>query len=188
MTNTAALDDGIIAIGGLSRALGGQAVLADVGSLLWVLLRQVVPCDTMAMFTSDEARDQVVVRYAAGAHAGVLEGIARPRSTGIAGWVAQYRRPVVNAEPILDLGFRASIAPALRSSLVVPLVEDGALVAILALYSTQLLAFTDDHAEMLDVLGPRIARTLGDAVVERPRRTPETPVLRPAGGAEHGGS
>ena len=42
MTNSAALDDGIMAIGGLSRALGGQAVLADVGSLLWVLIRQVV--------------------------------------------------------------------------------------------------------------------------------------------------
>lgn len=183
MTNSAALDDGIMAIGGLSRALGGQAVLADVGSLLWVLIRQVVRCDTMAMFTADESRDQVVIRYAAGVHAKVLDGIARPRSTGIAGWVASNRLPVLNAEPIIDLGFRASVAPALRSSLVVPLVEEGVLVAVLALYSTQLLAFTDEHAEMLGVLGPRLARTLGDAVVDRPRRTAETPVLRLVGGS-----
>jgi GAF domain-containing protein len=138
----------------------------------------------MAMYTSDEPRNQVVIRYAAGAHAPVLDGITRPRSTGIAGWVAHYRRPVLNAEPILDLGFRASAAPALRSSLVVPLIDEGALVAVLALYSTQLLAFTDDHVEMLDVLGPRLARTLGDAVVERRRGIAETPVLGPFEGLD----
>jgi GAF domain-containing protein len=183
LKKTAVLDDGILAISSLSRALGGDARLSDVGSLLWVLLRQVVPCDSVALFMPDTVRDQVVVRYAAGAHANVLHGITRPRSTGIAGWVAVNRRPILNAEPVFDLGFRVTSAPALRSSLVVPLIDGDALIAVMALYSKDLLAFTEEHADMLDVLGTRLARTLGEAVLEDDEVSygSETPVLRLVG-------
>jgi GAF domain-containing protein len=164
-TNTAFLDEGVLALSGLSRAVGRAAQLSDVGPLLWVLLRHIVPCDALALFLPDEAHDHVVVRFAAGLHADAIRGITRPASMGIAGWVAVNRRPVLNAEPVLDLGFRASSSPALRSSLVVPLVGSDAVIAVLALYSKDLLAFTDDHVEMLDLLGPRLALSLVDAVI-----------------------
>ena len=159
------LDDGLLAVSSLSRALDGTAQLSDVGALLWVLLRQIVPCDALALFLPDETHDHVVVRYAAGAHAHALRGVTRPASSGIAGWVAVNRTPVVNAEPILDLGFRAGSAPALRSSVVVPLVESDAVIAVLSLYSHELLAFTDDHVRVLELLAPRLAASLIDAVI-----------------------
>src|SRR5262247_3486197 len=112
----------------LSRALGGQAQLADVGSLVWMLIRQLVPCDALALFLPDETHDHVVVRFAAGAHAHALRGVTRPTSTGIAGWVAVNRTSILNGEPILDLGFRAASEPALRSSVVVPLVDSDAVI------------------------------------------------------------
>lgn len=160
-TNTAVLNEGILAISGLSRALGGDARLSDVGSLLWVLLRPVVPCDTVALFVPDDSGGQVVVRYAAGTHAMAFRSFARPMSAGVAGWVAANRRPILNAEPVLDLGPAASVTPALRSSLVVPMVDGQNLAAVLALYSTGLLAFTEEHLDMLDALGRRLARMLG---------------------------
>ena len=163
-TNEASVDDGFQAITSLSRAVADGARLPDVGSLLWVLLRQMVPCDAMALFTLDTAAGQVVVRYAAGAHAGVLHGIRRPAGSGIAGWVALHRRSILNAEPVFDLG-RMTASSALRSSVVVPLVDNGAIVAVLSLYSKDLLAFTDEHVSMLELLGPRLALALGDAVV-----------------------
>jgi GAF domain-containing protein len=164
-TNEACLDDGFQAITSLSRAVAAGVPLPDVGSLLWVVLRQMVPCDAMALFTLNPAQTHVVVRYAAGAHAGLLEGLTRPAGAGIAGWVAVNRQSVLNAEPIFDFGFRVSSFPALRSSVVVPLVDNGAVVAVLALYSKDLLAFTDEHASMLELLGPRLAVTLADAAV-----------------------
>lgn len=160
VTNAAGLDDGFLAITSLSRAVGGSVQLPDVGSLLWVLLRQIVPCDAMALFLPDATHEHVVVRYAAGAHAGLLHGVTRPAASGIAGWVAVNRRSVLNAEPVFDLGFRVRSSPALRSSVVVPLVDNGAVVAILALYSKDLLAFTDEHVSMLELLGPRLALAL----------------------------
>ena len=51
------LDDGLLAISSLTRALGGQAQLVDVGSLLWILIRQIVPCDACLLYTSPSPRD-----------------------------------------------------------------------------------------------------------------------------------
>jgi GAF domain-containing protein len=159
------LDDGLLAVASLSRALGGQAQLADVGALVWMLIRQIVPCDAMALFLPDEAHDHVVVRFAAGAHASALHGVTRPAATGLAGWVAVNRAPIVNGEPILDLGFRAETAPALRSSIVVPLVDSDAVIAVLALYSNELLSFTEDQLRVLELLAPSLAASLVDAVI-----------------------
>jgi len=162
---TPILDDGLLAIASLTRALGGTAQLADVGSLLWALMRQVVPCDAMALFLPDESHDHVVVRYAAGAHAHALRGVTRPTPQGVAAWVAVHRETVLNAEPILDLGFRATSTPALRSSLVAPLIDSDAVIAVLALYSKDLLAFSDDHARVIELLAPRLAASMVDAVI-----------------------
>jgi GAF domain-containing protein len=159
------LDDGLLAIGSLTRALGGNAQLGDVGSLVWMLIRQVVPCEAMALFLPDEAHDHVVVRFAAGAHAHALRGVTRPTATGLAGWVAVSRAPIVNGEPVVDLGFRAETSPSLRSSIVVPLVHSDALIAVLALYSEDLLAFTDDHLRVLELLAPSLAASMVDAVI-----------------------
>lgn len=156
------MDGGFEAITSLSRAVAAGVRLPDVGSLLWVVLGQMVPCDAMALFMPDETGARVGVRYAAGRHANLLEGISRPTGLGVAGWVGLNRRSVLNAEPIFDLGFRAS---ALRSSVVVPLIDNGEVIAVLALYSKDLLAFTDEHATMLELLGSRLAVTLADAAV-----------------------
>jgi putative nucleotidyltransferase with HDIG domain len=157
--------DALLALASLSRALAGDAQLCDVGALLWMLLRQIVPSDGMALFLPDEAQDHVVIRYAAGVHAAALRGVTRPTAMGIAGWAAVNRRSVLNGEPGLDLGFRADSAPALRSCIVVPLVDSDALVAVLALYSTANFGFTEDHVRLLEVLAPRLANALIDAAI-----------------------
>lgn len=179
VTNEPVVTDGFQAITSLSRALGGRVELTDVGSLLWVVLRQMVPCETMAIFMPSPSGAHVTVRYAAGAHAEELKGIRRPVAWGIAGWVAANRRSVVNAEPIFDLGFRVSLVPVLRSSVTVPLVDNGKVVAVLSLYSKDLLAFTDEQATLLELLGPRLALSLADAAKPQILPTPEPrPILR----------
>jgi GAF domain-containing protein len=170
LTNAGGLDDGMVAISSLSRAMGTSVQLSDVGPLLWVLLRQIAPSDAMALFLPDSSRRHVVIRYAAGVHAGALGGLTRPVSTGIAGWVAVNRRAILNSEPMFDLGFRGNASPALRSSLVVPLMHGEAVIAVLALYSTTLLAFTEDQLDKLELLSGRLGVALADAVIADERR------------------
>jgi GAF domain-containing protein len=159
-------DDALLAVASLSRAIGGRAQLPDVGTLVWTLIRQLVPCDAMALFLPDETHDHVVIRFAAGTHAHALAGVTRPTATGIAGWVAVNRTSVLNGEPVLDLGFRASGSPPLRSSVVTPLIMSDAVIAVLSLYSKDLLAFTDEHVRILELLGPSLAASFIDAVID----------------------
>ena len=121
-----------------------------------------VPCDTMALFTLNRAGTHVVARYSAGERLDLLDRLIRPVTSGVAGLAAVNRRSVLNADPTFDLGSRANQAPALRSSVVVPLIDNGAVVAVLALYSTDRLAFTDAQVTLLELLGPRLLLSLGD--------------------------
>jgi GAF domain-containing protein len=120
----------------------------------------------MAIFMPDVDADDIAIRYAAGAHAAGLRGIRRSRGAGIAGWVAVNLRAAVNADPSLDLGYRAADAtPALRSCLAVPLVEGEQLVAVLALYRTPRGAFSEDQVRLVELLAPRLATSLATAVL-----------------------
>jgi GAF domain-containing protein len=160
--NELVLDEDCQAAPSLSYALGDGVPLADVGSLFWVIVRQMVPCDTMALFTLNRAGTHIAARYSAGARTDLLDCLVRPVASGIAGWAAVNRRSVLNADPTFDLGSRANQTPALRSSVIVPLIDNGHLVAVLALYSKDRVAFTDAQVNLLELLGPRLLLSLAD--------------------------
>jgi hypothetical protein len=181
MPADAGIGDELLAITSLSRALTGEARVADVGALLWTILRSVMPCETMAIFLPDIDTDEITLHYAAGAHASSLRGLSKASGAGIAGWVAVNVRPAVNADPALDLGYRAAeSSPALRSCLAVPLVEGEVLIAVLALYRTQRGAFSDDQVRLIELLAPRLATSLAIAVLAEESLEQPAPVAGPA--------
>jgi putative nucleotidyltransferase with HDIG domain len=158
---TPAFSDGVLAVTSLSRALGGNAQIGDVGALLWMILRQTLLCDAMTVSVVDQRTDTMAVRFAAGAHAGLLRTLTRARGTGISGWVAVNLRPAVNAEPMLEIGSQAAdLAPSLRSCLSVPLVDGDTLVAVLSVYAERPQAYSDDHVRLIELLSPRLASAL----------------------------
>jgi putative nucleotidyltransferase with HDIG domain len=151
----------VLGVSSLARALGGEANLADAGALSWMMLKQVLPCSSMGLFVPDERHDTVVGCYAAGSHAALIRNLHASPGDGIVGWVAGHRRTAVNAEPALDFGHGvASLQPPLLSALAVPLIHDGALVAVLSVYATSRGAFSEDHARLLDLLAPRLAASI----------------------------
>jgi putative nucleotidyltransferase with HDIG domain len=157
----APVSDEVLAVTSLARAVAGQASLTDVGALAWMMIRNVVPCTSMALFVNDEAQDTVVVRFAAGAHTGVLRRVRKARGVGIAGWASATRRGVLNADAALDLGPDAgTLSPPLRSALVAPLTHEGSCVGVLALYAATPAAFSDDQLRLLELLGPSLAASI----------------------------
>jgi GAF domain-containing protein len=170
-TTPAQADSGVseevLGISSLARAMAGEAGLADVGALCWMMLKQVLPCAAIGLFVPREEDDTVVGKYAAGQHSLLIRNLRTAPGEGVVGWVAAHRRRALNAEPALDFGLRAiEIDPPLLSSLAVPLIHDSSVVAILAIYATARNAFTDDHARLLDLLAPKLASSLA-AVRER---------------------
>jgi putative nucleotidyltransferase with HDIG domain len=153
--------DEVLAVTSLARAVAGEASLVDVGALAWMMIRNVVPCASMALFLNDDRHDAVEVRFAAGAHTALLRRVRKPRGAGISGWSSATRRGVQNADAALDLGPDAgALAPPLRSGLAVPLTHEGTCVGVLALYASAPAAFSEDHLRLLELLAPSFAASV----------------------------
>ncbi len=173
----------VLAVASLARAVSGDADLADVGALTWMMLRQVVPAVSMALFTHDEKGDAVVAEYAVGAHAAAMGGTRVVLGEGIAGWAAANRRFVLNADPAIDVGMTVAHAtPCLKASLTVPLIHEGALVGVVSLYASAPDAFSADHARLLSLLSPSLAMSVAALPKDRAWAGAKPEPLRPAAG------
>jgi GAF domain-containing protein len=142
--------DEVLAFTSLSRAICGDASINDVGALLWMMVRQVLPCQAMALCVRDERTDLMTAAYAAGAHAAPLWTLRVPMAQGVIGWTAVNRRTVANAAAATDTGGEHS---PLRWTMTVPLVHDGALRAVLSLYS-ETMPFSEDQARLVELVAP----------------------------------
>jgi putative nucleotidyltransferase with HDIG domain len=173
----------VLAIASLARAVTGEAGIADVGALTWMMLRHVMPAVSMSIYIYDERRDALTAEFAAGAHAAALRGSAMTIGSGVAGWAAANRRFVLNADPAIDVGLQfASAAPPLRSSLTMPLLHEGALTGVVSLYASSSDAFSDDHARLLTLLTPSLATSLAALPKTAAWTGTERESLRPAAG------
>src|SRR4051812_23039647 len=164
----------VLAVTSLARAVAGEATIGDVGALTWMMLRQVIPCVSMGIFLHDERHDAMIVQYADGAHASTLRHARVTLGAGIAGWSAAHRRFVLNGDPSTDLGPAiGSCSPPLRTSLTVPLIQEGEVLAVISLYASVPEAFTDDHARLLTLLAPSLATSIASLNCTRSRAQPE---------------
>jgi putative nucleotidyltransferase with HDIG domain len=160
----ASVSEELLGLSSLARAIGGEANVADVGALSWMMLKEMLPAAAMGLFVPDESNDTVVGGYAAGAHAAILRHLSASPGDGVVGWVAAHRRAALNAEPSLDFGLEiARLDPPLLSSIAVPLLREGTLVAVLSIYATTRGAYTEDHARLVDLLAPKLAESVSAA-------------------------
>jgi GAF domain-containing protein len=149
--------DGLSLFTSLSRAMCGEAGVCDVGSLVWMMVRQVVPCESMAVFVHDDVTDTMVAQYAVGAHADALRQSSHPMMHGPIGWTGVTRRAIVNAEAAAASKPDAQAGPAPFWVCTVPLVFEESLTAVIGLYASEPSPFTAQHAQMLELLTPRLA-------------------------------
>jgi GAF domain-containing protein len=168
--------EGMMAISSLERAVSGEGTLGDVGGLSWMVLRTVVPCTSLAIFVNDPSTESMVARFAAGRHSVFFHEARVVSQSGPIGSAAARRRPVLNGDPARDLGgVVTTLDPALLSCATVPLVFDGCLLGVLALYASTREGFTVHHKRLLDLLAPSLAVSVA-TVVEAPLASAAQPV------------
>jgi signal transduction protein with GAF and PtsI domain len=121
--------------------------------------------------------DTFVGVFAAGAHAAALQHLRAVPGRGVIGWVAANQRPAVNAEPALDLGYEApTLTPPLRAALAVPLISAGRVEAVLSVYAAEPGVYSEDHAQVLEVMAPILAGVLASVAGSRNERREPAPV------------
>jgi putative nucleotidyltransferase with HDIG domain len=155
----------LLGFGSLARAAAGEACVTDVLALGSALLADLMPGSTGAWFLPDSAHDRLVVAAAFGPAAAALRATSVPVGERLTGWVGARRQPIVNSDAMLDLGARVNaVTPPLSRCMSLPLMVGDALVAVLTLYTAAPDGFTADHARLVQIAAPDLARAIDAAV------------------------
>jgi len=147
--------------GGVGRSLSLTDALPIVGRRL----KQIVPYDVCAFFTCRD-NDSVRAEYACGEFAASLQGMNIGLGKGISGWVAAYKRPMLNTGPALEFqGITTGDFTPLKDALVVPLVQEGECLGTISLYACEPLVYSQTHLSLLQTVAEQVAPLVREASV-----------------------
>jgi diguanylate cyclase (GGDEF)-like protein/putative nucleotidyltransferase with HDIG domain len=148
----------------LSQDLGNSLSLGETLSVLSIRLRKMIPYDSMAVFLLKEGR--LIPELVSGDNFRLLSSLNIGMGEGLCGWVAEKRKPIVNGNPEAEVGYVSDPAKftTLRSALAVPLEGLNGVVGVLAMYRSDLEAFSADHLRILLAVSSKIALSVENAL------------------------
>lgn len=149
----------------VSRAMTAEK---DLDALLAMIIREttkLLDADRSSLFLVDEARGELYSRIAE--KSGIRE-IRFPIGKGVAGWVAQERKPLNIADAYKDLRFNPAFDKATkfrtRSILCIPLMTiEGRLVGVVQVLNKGQGMFTRYDEDLLQALGAHAAVALDNS-------------------------
>lgn len=152
----------------LAMSLLRMTNFAEAAEAISSHLRRLVPAATCVIYRFDENSDEIVSVHSSGHHSAHFAGLRIPRGQRLSGWIAANLQSVLNSDPVLDIGETArSLKPPLRSYAGAALHEGTRLLGVLAVYSTETRAFSDEHQRIIEAVARQVAPAL--AMMERPR-------------------
>ncbi len=152
----------------IGQALGKSLNLEESFTLLASKMQRLLHFSACAVYVYDQTKDLLHARYATGAGADRILQVHIPMGRRLAGWVAVHRRPAAASYPSSPLE-RGSGHPdledltgapelsKLRSALAAPLVLDGELLGVLALYDTEDLPYTQEEESLIALVASHVA-------------------------------
>src|SRR5580704_3281721 len=130
--------------------------------------------DALAIY--ERAGDHLRPAFLYGDDYNLFSSLEIPLGSGLSGWVAENRKPIVNGNPSVEPGYLNDPQKfsTLRSALAVPLETRGGIQGVLSLYHQDRDAFTERDRELTVALGAKLA-----AVMETTRDhvSAETPAI-----------
>jgi GAF domain-containing protein len=91
----------------------------------------------------------LIPRFVHGENYKLLKSLRIALGEGVAGWVAENHKPILNGNPMVEPGFSSGVGSTLQSVLAVPLHTGSGTLGVLALYRTERDAFSRDTMEDL---------------------------------------
>jgi diguanylate cyclase (GGDEF)-like protein/putative nucleotidyltransferase with HDIG domain len=154
--------------------LGNSLGMAEMLSVLNSRLTQLIPCDSIAIYESQE--DLLKPIYVDGRERMLFSSLEIPLGEGLSGWVAKHNKPILNGNPSVEPGYLNDPKKfsTLRSALSVPLAGQEGTLAVLSLYRAEADAFTPDHLRILSGLSSKIGLSLENALKYRALETSAT--------------
>lgn len=162
----------------VSEAGHRVSTLQERLAVVAVRLENVMAFDAIAFFSCEDS----ILRpeFTAGNEYALLGTLRIPLGEGVAGWVAEAGKPILNGSPAVDPGYTGG----LRSVLAIPLVERSRTIGVLAVYRTGEYAFTAEELTALMPFSQRLAWLFLEN--QRRRRAYEKPSILEKADPDHG--
>jgi diguanylate cyclase (GGDEF)-like protein/putative nucleotidyltransferase with HDIG domain len=156
----------IYALYEIAQSMGTSLGVADTMALISSKLAKIIPWSGCALFLPQGDGTTLRCRFAAGVDAPRLRDVTIAVGRGLAGWVAQSRRTLVNANPRVTfeaagLDFKSD----LHSALVCPLYFGETFIGCLALYHTVLNRYTEDHRRLIERVAEQAGAVIHNSIV-----------------------
>ena len=151
----------IYALYEIAQSMGTSLGVADTMALISSKLSKIVSWSGCALFLHQPESDTLKCRFAAGIDATKLLNVVLQPGHGLAGWVAQNRRSIINGDPRVSFeaaGLSQDIS--INAAIVCPLQYNDTFIGCLALYHVEPNHYTEDHRRLLE----RIAEQAGAVI------------------------
>ena len=127
-------------------------------------LRRLIPYDSIAVFVNRNG--WLLPELVSGENFRVLSSLKIRVGEGLCGWVAENCKPIINGNPQVEAGYSSDPEKfaTLQSALVVPLEGLNGIVGVLAMYHSNVDAFTPDHLRILLAVASKVALSVENAL------------------------
>ena len=149
----------------MAEGTGNSLDLDETLSRVEESLKAMIPHSAMAVFV--RRANTLAAQYAVGDNGHILSYLEVPLGEGLAGWVAENAKPVVNGNPAVEPGFACEPDRPLCAALAVPLDGSNGVLGVMVLYHRKADAFTRDHLRMLLAVIPKIGQAVENALKYR---------------------
>lgn len=148
----------------LSNEMGKSLSLVETLSLVSSRLNPLIPHQAMVLWV--RSGQNLESYYAEGANASLFSELKIPLGEGLAGWVAQNSKPIMNGNPAVEPGYLNNPAKftTLSAALAVPLNGIGDFSGVIAFYATERDFFQKDHLRILQGISAKLAASIENAL------------------------
>lgn len=160
----------------IGQKIGGSSFAAeDMFSLTAVRIRHFIPYDSIAIYMVKEKA--LAPEFVSGQDCSLFSSLRIPLGEGLAGWVAQNSKEILNGNPSVEPGYLNDPAKdsSLRSALASPLHAGPSVVGVVALYRTRHNAFTRDELNLLRFFAENLTWAMERTPSQRLSSDPSTP-------------
>jgi diguanylate cyclase (GGDEF)-like protein/putative nucleotidyltransferase with HDIG domain len=161
----------VAALHEMTQTFSANLDVQDVVTLTVNRVERMIPFTTCAVYLR-QPDDSSLAAYAFGRNAELIRGRSLSAGVGIAGWVVINGRPMSNTDAMLDLfEFLGGNETGYRTAAVYPLITGAETIGALALYSSEVDAYSSDHLHLLESVSRLASTALQRAMLHEQTKT-----------------
>jgi diguanylate cyclase (GGDEF)-like protein/putative nucleotidyltransferase with HDIG domain len=152
----------LVQLAELCSTISGYLQLKDILPIISKRLEQLVPFST-GIFYLNKGDDRISAIYVSGIFSEILQNQVMEMGKGISGWVAAYRKPMINTGPMLDFQNFKGDFTSYTDVLVVPVLEGDECLGTISLYAQKPISYSQHDLIIVQTVASLLAPLISEA-------------------------